>query len=250
MVKKILNNFLNILENNEYLILYLTSIIILYVCFVGDEIPYFIEDIFKNKIVKLVLVGLIVFRVPNNTFMSIMYTLAFLVTIDRSSNNKIKKIKEKENNKETKKLEQKENFEEKEFSKEDFSYNNELNKLIKLKENFSQSQVEELNVLNCEIKYPNYEEDFGNSKNTNNSERMFYIESRCSDKNFPSPDELIKKINNYEEKYKKNNDELYLEKINDEKYKYNVYRKIFKDYKNFEFENKSIIKKLKWIENL
>ena len=202
MVKKILNNFLNILENNEYFILYITSIIILYVCFIGEKIPYFIENIFKNKIIKMVAISLIIFRAPNNTFMSIMYTLAFLITIDKSSNNKLNKIK-KEIEMNEKNKSNKENFTGKVYSPDDFSYENELDKLIKIKENFSQTLVDPLNVLDCKTKYPNYEDDFGDSKNTNSSERMFYIENRCTNESFPTPDELIKKINDYEEKYKK-----------------------------------------------
>jgi len=229
MVKKILNNFLNILENNEYLILYITSIIILYVCFIGEKIPYFIENIFKNKIIKMIAISLIIFRAPNNTFMSIMYTLAFLITIDKSSNNKLNKIK-KEIEINEKNKSNKENFTDKVYSPDDFSYQNELDKLIQIKENFSQT-LDPLTVLNCKIHYPNYEDDFSDSKNTTSPERMFYIEKRCTDEDFPTPDKLIKKINKLEKEYEKFNLDTILEALDQEKYKYNVYRKIFKDYK-------------------
>lgn len=249
MVKKILNNFLNILENNEYLILYLTTIIILYVCFIGEKIPNFIENIFQNKIIKMVAISLIIFRAPNNTFMSILYTLAFLVTIDKSSNNKINRIKEsiKINNKKT--LSKKENFSEKVFTPDDFSYKNELNKLIKIKENFAQTQVEPLGVENCTNKWDNYDYDFGNSANTNSPGRMFHIESRCVNKDFPKPEILLQKIEKLKEEYEKFNLQTSFQMLDQEKYNYNVYRKIFKDYKLFEnnldkkpdFINKNII---------
>ena len=233
MVKKILNNFLNILENNEYLILYITSIIILYVCFIGEKIPYFIENIFKNKLIKMIAISLIIFRAPNNTFMSIMYTLAFLITIDKSSNNKVNKIK-KDLEMNEKNNSNKENFTGKVFTPDDFSYENELNKLIKIKETFSQTQVDPLNVLNCKTKYPNYEDDFGDSKNTNSPERMFHIENRCTNDKFLSPDKLVEKINKLEQEYKKFKLDTILEALDQEKYNYNVYRKIFKDYKLYE----------------
>ncbi len=250
MVKKILNNFLNILENNEYLILYITSIIILYVCFLGEEIPYFIENIFKNKIVKILAILLIIFRAENNTFMSVMYTLAFLVTIDKSSVNKVNKIKKKQESEEKKIIIQNEAFAEKQYTKNEILYKNEMEKLIKMKEKFSETNVDDINVLNCKTKYTDYIDDFSNTNNTNYDVKMVHIENRCSNEKFPNPDELLNSIEVIEEKFNKNNDEIYKEKLEKDKYKYNTYRQIFRDYKNYEEKNKERIKKLTWIKKI
>ena len=252
MVKKILNNFLNILENNEYLILYITSIIILYVCFIGEKIPYFIENIFKNKIIKMIAISLIIFRAPNNTFMSIMYTLAFLITIDKSSNNKVNKIK-KEIEMNEKNKSNKENFTGKVYTPDDFSYENELDKLIKIKENFAETIIP-MTSNNCKSVYKNYEDDF--NKYYGNEERLFemgYVVERCkenNESNFPEPKVLLKKINDYEKEYEKYKLQSTLDMLNKLKDRYNIYRKIFTDYKKYEQNNQEKINNYTWIENV
>ena len=248
MVKKILNNFLNILENNEYLILYITSLVILYVCFLGEKIPYFLEKIFKNKIIKIIGILLIIFGAKNNTFMPIMFTLAFLITIDKSSVNKvnkIKKINEINKNKET--------FSEREYTKEDLSYKNEIKKLVKIKENFSQKLDDEIkeddkviNINNCPSKYADDDtirKDF--IDNTDNELKTLFIKNRCKKNNesiYPKPGDLFMKITEIKTELQNDkNTEVAKRELKDKldllEIKYNTYRQIFNDYKEYERKN-------------
>lgn len=237
MVKKILNNFLNILENNEYVILYLTSLIILYVCFLDKKIPSFVENIFKNKIFKMIAILLILFRAQNNTFMSIMFTLAFLITIDKSSVNKtlnMKTVKAK-----------KENFSsEKKYTKKDTSYKNLINKLVKMKEHFSQDTVKKYTVLDCSNTgntWSTFEKDIEGE----GEDRLLHYQYRCTkNKNgYLNPENFLKKIDNLD----KIGDDILRDEQRD---RYNIFRKYFQDYKDYEKNNPEKIKKLNWIKDL
>lgn len=238
MVKKILNNFLNVLENNEYVILYITSLIILYVCFLDKKIPSFMENIFKNKIFKMVAILLILLRAQNNTFMSIMFTLAFLITIDKSSVNKtinMKTVKHK-----------KENFSsEKKYTKEDASYKNLINKLVKMKEHFTQDTgVKTYTVLDCS-KTGNTWSTFEKDIEGEGEDRLLHYQYRCTNNidGALNPENLLVDIEELDSRGKT--------RLRDaERNRYNIFRKYFQDYKDYEKNNPQEIEKLNWIKDL
>jgi hypothetical protein len=238
MVKKILNNFLNILENNEYVILYLTSLIILYICFLDKKIPTFVENIFKNKIFKMIAILLILFRAQNNTFMSIMFTLAFLITIDKSSVNKTINMKSSEP--------KKENFSSnKKYTKEDTSYKNLINKLVKMKEHFTQDTItKKYTVLDCS-NTGNTWSTFDKDIEGEGEDRLLHYQYRCTNNKDGAlnPENLLEDI---EELDNRGKTRLRDGEIN----RYNIFRKLFKDYKDYENNNQDKIKKLNWIKDV
>ena len=239
MVKKNLNNFFNFFENNEYFIIYITSIVILHICFMDNKIPNFIEILFKNKIFKMVSIILLIMRASNNTMIPIMLTLLFLITLDKSSMNKLNKTKEQftKNNNNNNNIDKTE----KDY---DISYKNLLSKLENLKENFSQN-METRDLNKCPNKWERIKDDYKSIRNdiedakttgdTTGDVKMQFFDMRCGDTNKEyHPDKILNDINDLEEALKETTNKKMIENtkkdIKNLKFKYNVSKQIFKDF--------------------
>ena len=241
MVKKNLNNFFNFFENNENFIIYLTSIVILHVCFMDNKIPTFIEILFKNKIFKMVSIILLIMGASNNTMIPIMLTLLFLITLDKSSMNKLNKTKEQftknNNNNNNNNIDKTE----KDY---DISYKNLLSKLENLKENFSQNLVTR-DLNKCPNKWERIQDDYKSIRSdiedvnitgdTTGDVKMQFFNMRCGDtKKEYHPEKILNEINDLEEALKETTNKKMIENtkknIKNLKFKYNISKQIFKDF--------------------
>ena len=238
-MEKKFKQFFNLFENNEYFIIYISSIIILHVCFMGNKIPNFIETLFKNKIFKMIAIILLIMRASNNNMIPIMLTLLFLITLDKSSMNQLNKTKEQfektsnnTNNNENK------NF--KNENEYDISYKNLLEKLEKIKENFTQD-LDTFDYTTCPNQWTNAKKDWNNAIDDEEfgDVKEQYWKIRCYDETY-HPELILNQINQLESEVKSlsgDSKKLIEQSIKSLKIKYNVSKQIFDD---FQFPNKDI----------
>ena len=240
MEKKNLNNFFNLFENNEYFIIYLTSIIIIHVCFMDNKIPNFIETLFKNKIFKMIAIILLIMRASNNNMIPIMLTLLFLITLDKSSMNQLNRTKEQfektinnTNNNDNQNLKNENEY--------DISYKKLLEKLEEVKESFSQD-LDTFDYTTCPNQWSSIKKDYPNDEeDINLIVKTEFFNTRCNDKTY-NPKSILNQINQLESTVTSLSGlakETIEKNIKSLKFKYNVSKKIFDD---FEFPNDELKK--------
>ena len=70
------------LNNNQYISLILTVLLILYASFLGPNVNPFIKSLFNNTIFKIIVLFLLVVRGNNNPLLSIVTVIAFVLTLN------------------------------------------------------------------------------------------------------------------------------------------------------------------------